>query len=293
MDKIGFVGLGNMGTPMVRNLIKKSGNPIYCYDIDINRMTAVAQEGATALNDINAIAANCDIVFLCMPSNEILEQNMKILIEEGKQGLIMADVGSTSPDTIRRLSQYAEEKGKYVLDCPVSGGPAGAENGTLAIMCGGDESIYQQILPYLHCIGKTITYTGRSGNGSVTKLVNNIIVGGILLSIAEAFAFGSKAGLDATTLFNAIKDGGAKNAFMENNMFRRMIEHDYVPGARMTVHQKDLNNALKLAAEMSVCLPLTNLILDYMAKLQQQGRENEDHCAIATVYEQEMDTYIK
>ena len=293
MNKIGFIGLGNMGTPMALHLIRKCEEPIYCYDIEPKRVSVVVQEGAIATDDIHTIATTCNIVFLCMPSNEILERIVLKLIEDGNQGMIMADMGSTAPEIIRRLSQHAEKFGKYVMDCPVSGGPDGAKNGTLAIMCGGDKAIYQKILPYLQCIGKTITYAGASGSGSVTKLANNIIVGGIMLAVAEAFTFGVKAGLDATTLFNAIKDGGAKNAFMENNMFRRMVEHDYIPGARMVVHQKDLNNALGLASEMGVYLPLTSLILEYMAKLQKQGRENEDHCAITTIYEQEMNVYIK
>lgn len=292
MEKIGFVGLGMMGAPMALKLVKNSKNTILCYDIDKNRVSQLEKEGAISAHSIYEVAHDCNIIFLSMPSNEILKDNVMKILETGHAGMIIVDMGSTAPKVIYGLYEMAKAQDIYLMDCPVSGGPAAAEKGSLAIMCGGEEQAYMAVLPYLRCMGKSITYTGPSGSGSATKLVNNIIVGGILLSVAEAFAFGAKAGLDATTLFNAIKDGGAKNAFMENNMFRRMVERDYVPGARAAVHQKDLKNAVDLAKSLDIDLPLTKLILSYMAKLEQQGRVNEDHCAIATIYEDEMNVHI-
>ena len=291
MPKLGFIGLGIMGLPMAINLMRKGDPlPVTAFDVVEERRALFAKAGGTAVATVKELCAASDIIFLCLPKNELVESIVTEIIRECPDGTIVVDTGSSAPALIRKLYAQAKEKGISLVDSPVSGGETGAIDGTLVLMAGGDREVFDTAKPYLERMGKSVTYMGGSGNGSATKIVNNMLVGVHLAVLGEAFCFARKAGLDLPTLFEAIRGGFAGSAVMEIKA-PKLIDRDYSTSARIAVHQKDLNNAKDLAAHLGVEIPLSMMTLDYMNQMEEWGRANEDHCAIARVYEKAMGLY--
>ena len=291
MNGIGFIGLGVMGLPMATNLLQKSKKRIIGFDVFENRRRIFEDNGGLSVADSNEIYKSCDLIFLCLPTNELVESSVKDIIATGRKNIIIVDLSSTSPSVIRNLYSLALFNEIGLIDSPVSGGEAGAIAGTLVLMCGGNKKIFDVVQPLLLTMGTTATYMGDTGCGCVAKLANNMIVGCNIGAVSEAFAFAVKYGLDPETLYLAIKDGFAGSAVL-NSKAPKIISQDFSPSARVAVHQKDLKNAVQLAESMNVQIPLTNQVLDYMNILEAQGRVNEDHCAIARVYEDAMGVKI-
>ena len=209
-----------------------------------------------------------------------------------RKGTIIVDLSSTSPNVIREMYAKAKEADISLIDSPVSGGEVGAIEGTLAMMCGGDKEIFDQVEPLLHFMGSTVTYVGKTGCGSVAKLANNMIVGCNIAAVGEALAFAVKAGLDPEVLYTAIKDGFAGSAVLSSKA-PKIISRDFEASARIAVHQKDLKNAVHLADELGIEIPISNMVLDYMNEMEADGKVNEDHCSIAKIYEKRMGVEIK
>lgn len=291
MKRIGFLGIGAMGLPMATNLIKKSGQPIMGFDIVEERRNEFKENGGILVERAEEIY-NSDIIFICMPTNELVKSCIQGIIETGRKGTIIVDLSSTAPNVIKEMYAKAKKNEVRLLDSPVSGGIVGAVAGTLAIMCGGDKDVFDEARPLLLCMGGSATFMGAAGYGSIAKLANNMIVGCTIGALAESFTFAVKAGIDPETLYNAIKGGSAGSAVM-NVKVPRFINRDFEPGARTAVHQKDLKNAVELAKELGVEIPLSKMILDYMNELEAQGKVNEDHSAIAKIYEKNMGVEIK
>lgn len=292
MKHIGFIGLGVMGLPMAANLAKKSGLPVTGFDVSEDRRRMLMEAGAAATAEPETIYSQCDVIFLCLPTNELLDATVRRVVECAKPGAIIVDLGSSAPGVVRELETLVREKGMHLVDSPVSGGETGAKAGTLVLMCGGDETVFNTVRPLLLHMGSSATYMGKSGCGSVAKIANNMMVGIHLGALGEAFAFAAKAGLDPAVLFNAIKDGFAGSAVMTLKA-PKIIDRDFSASARVAVHQKDLKNADRLASEMGVDIPLSRKILADMNRLEAEGRVNEDHCAVARIYEQDMGVEIK
>ncbi|MFJ5718063.1 NAD(P)-dependent oxidoreductase [Neobacillus sp. NPDC093127] len=289
---IGFIGLGIMGLPMSLNLLKKSDYSIMGYDVFREKRSIFIGNGGRSPDHVDEIYQNCDIIFLCLPSNNLVKSSIQDIIAKGKKGTIIVDLSSTSPTLIREMYEKAKQVGIRILDSPVSGGESGAIAGTLVMMCGGDQEVFDQVSPLLRYMGSTVTYMGQSGCGSVAKLANNMIVGGYLGAISEGLAFASKAGLDPETLFYAIKDGAAGSSVFDLKA-PKMISRNFEASARIAVHQKDLMNAVQLAEELSVEIPMSKMVLDYMNEMEALGKVNEDHCAIVKIYEKNMGVEIK
>lgn len=292
MKKIGFIGMGIMGLPMAINLVKKGGLSVTGYDVVEARRQIFKENGGVLVDNIDEIAKVCDIVFLCLPTNDLVKQNIQNIVSLGKMRTIIVDLSSTSPNVIREMYEVCQKAGISLLDSPVSGGEAGAISGTLAIMCGGEKQVFDEVNPLLHCMGQTVTYMGETGCGDVAKLANNMIVACNIGAVAEAFAFAVKAGLDPTTLFNAIKDGFAGSAVLDSKI-PKIISRNFEASARIAVHQKDLSNALKVADELGVEIPLSKMVLEFMDEMERDGKAGEDHCAIARIYEKRMGIEIK
>lgn len=291
MQNIGFIGLGVMGLPMAINLMQKGGrSQVTGFDVSEERRELFRQAGGIPAHSIRDVCLACDCIFLCLPKNELVESVVAEILRESPAGTVVTDMGSTSPALIRKLAAQAREKGISLLDSPVSGGETGAIAGTLAIMSGGDKASFDAVRPYLERMGATVTYMGGSGNGSTAKVVNNMIVGIHLAALGEAFCFARKAGLDAGTLFEAIRGGFAGSSVMEIKA-PRLISRDYSASARTAVHKKDLDNAGDLAKLLGVDIPLSMKVLDYMNQLEAMGRIDEDHCAVARIYERDMGLY--
>lgn len=276
-----------MGLPMASNLMKKSKLPVWGYDVFDARREMFAQTGGVTVDTPREIYAERDVVFFCLPTNAALKDCVEEFISVAPKGSIAVDIGSTSPGVIRSLHAAAKEKGLSLIDSPVSGGEPKAIDGTLAMMCGGNKNIFDDVAPLLQTMGSTVTYMGNSGNGSVAKLANNMIVACNLAALGEAFCFAQKAGLDVKTLFEAIRNGFAGSIAMDVKA-PCLIERNFAPSARIDIHQKDLDNAVNLAKEMKVEIPLSHMALDLMNEMIAQGKGDDDHCGIAQIYEQRM-----
>ena len=238
------------------------------------------------------IYSKCDIIFLSLPTNDLVKLSIQGIIDKGKKGTIIVDLSSTAPNVIREIYPKAKENHVRLLDSPVSGGEAGAILGTLVIMSGGDREIFDEVKPLLLTFGSSATYMGATGCGSVAKLANNMIVACNIGVVSEGFAFAVKAGIDPEVLFNAIKGGFAGSEVM-NAKIPKIISRNFEASARIAVHQKDLKNAVHMANELGIEIPMSKLVLDYMNEMEAQGEINEDHCAIVKIYERNMGVEIK
>lgn len=202
MQKIGFLGMGVMGLPMAKNVVQKCGLPVLGYDVVQQQMDAFREAGGIPVSDPAEIYKACDVILQILPTHPIIRNSVEQAIQYGKPGNVIVDLSSTAPDIILELYQQAKDAGMFLLDSPVSGGNPMAIAGTLAIMTGGDKEAFDKVKPVLACMGSPV-YTGGPASGSVTKLVNNMIGGAILVAIAEGYAFAAKAGIDLQTTFEA------------------------------------------------------------------------------------------
>lgn len=292
MKKVGFMGMGIMGLPMATNIMKKSGCEVTGFDVVEAARERFAANGGKATANADEIYADSDIIFLCLPKNELVDSTVREIIAKAKPGTIIVDFSSTAPGVIRTLFPLVKEAGMELLDSPVSGGESGAIAGTLVVMSGGEKETFDQVEDLLHCVGATVTYMGSTGCGCVAKLANNMIVGINLVAVGEAYAYAAKAGLDPTVLFAAIKDGFAQNAVMDAKV-PKILSRDFTPSARIAVHHKDMKNAMQLANEMGVEIPLSAIVLDHMNQMEEMGLINEDQCALVKIFERDMGVEVK
>jgi len=210
----------------------------------------------------------------------------------GRSGSIVADMSSISPLVAQKAAAACAAKGVRFLDAPVSGGEPKAIDGTLAIMVGGDEGTFQEMLPVFQKLGSSVTLTGAVGAGNVTKLANQIIVACNIAAMGEALVLATRAGLDPEVVFNAIK-GGLAGSTVLNAKAPMVIGRNFKPGFRIKLHQKDLRNALLAAESMKVALPLTSSVQQMLMALMNEGKGDLDHSAIVTFIEQMAGTEVK
>ncbi len=294
MKNIGYLGLGIMGYGMTSNLIKKCDKDTVVWGFDpVDKLRdRFAALGGKATADASELYKACDVIFMCLPTNAIVKATITDIMNTAKPGTIIVDMGSTSPYIIQGLHKTALEKGYHLLDSPVSGGETGAVGGTLVIMSGGEKEVFDQVEPYLQMMGKTVTYMGPSGCGSMSKVANNMMVGIHLVAMGEAYAFAVKAGIDPGTLFHAIKGGFAQSAVMDLKV-PKVLERDFSASARIAVHLKDINNAMEMAEHLDVQLPLTKIVKEQMDWIDAHGLIDEDQCALVKYYEDAMNVEIK
>lgn len=290
MDKIGFLGLGVMGLHMARNVAQKMDAEVIGYDINETQMQQYRDGGGITASSAEEIYSTCNVILQMLPTHKTIIQSVENAIRLGKQGNIIVDLSSASPDIILDLYEKAKAAGIHLLDSPVSGGNPMAEAGTLSIMIGGDKEIFDIVKPVLSCMG-TPVYTGPSGCGDATKLVNNIIGGAILVAIAEGYAFAAKAGIDLETTFHATRGGFAGGPLYDNKV-PKILKRDFEPGARIAVHRKDILNAKQYAHKLGVDLPLTDVILRLMDWMNDNGYVNEDQAALVRYYEDKMQVTV-
>jgi 2-hydroxy-3-oxopropionate reductase len=286
MMKVGFIGLGIMGKPMSHNLIK-AGHQVVVYDIVPESVAAMAAAGAFAGNSAKDVAARSDITITMVPDGPEVEA--AILGPEGaldgaKPGAIIVDMSSISPLVAQKVGAACTAKGIEFLDAPVSGGEPKAIDGTLAIMVGGKQGVFDKVLPLFQAMGSSATLTGPIGAGNVTKLANQMMVAVNIAAMGEALVLATKAGLDPEVVFNAVK-GGLAGSTVLNAKAPMVIARNFTPGFRIRLHQKDLRNALLVAESMKVSLPFTSLAQQVLISLMNSGRGDLDHSAIATFVE--------
>lgn len=287
MKNLGYLGLGVMGYGMTDNLLRKSGCTVYGYDPVEAARDRFAANGGRAVTDAKELYTACDIIFFCLPTNDLVNRSVHEILDTARPGTVIVDMGASSPYLIRTLSGEARERGFQLIDAPVSGGKTGADAGTLAIMCGGDRETFESVKPYLEMMGSTVTYMGASGCGSVAKVANNMMVGIHLSAMSEAFAFAKKAGLDPATLFAAVKNGFAQSAVLDEKL-PKILKRDFSATARIAVHYKDMHNAADVAEHLGIEIPMSRIVLQQMDWMNDQGRIDEDQCAMVKYYEEAM-----
>ncbi|MBI4198677.1 MAG: NAD(P)-dependent oxidoreductase [Chloroflexi bacterium] len=283
---IGFIGLGIMGMPMARNLMK-AGFPVVCYNRTASKAQALAKEGARAAGSPKEVARACPILITMVtdsPDVEAVALGPEGILEGIQRDAVLIDMSTISPSVTRTIAARLGEKGAHMLDAPVSGGSWGAQSGALSIMVGGDEAVFQRCLPIFKGMGQNIVHVGPNGMGQVTKLVNQILVVGTMNAVAEALLFAAKAGADLEKTIEAVK-GGAAGSWQLQNLGPRLIKGDFAPGFMVKLQQKDLRIILDAADEMHLPLPATALVHQLFASLEAAGLGEEGTQALVKAHE--------
>ena len=280
-EKIGFVGLGIMGKPMARNLLK-AGYDLTVYDIVGEAVEEVVGDGASPASSSSEVAAATDKIITMLPDSADSEKVILGpggVLEGASAGKTIIDMSSIAPLVSQRIAAVCAEKGVEMLDAPVSGGEPGAVNATLAIMVGGKQEIFDQNFDMLKIMGGNVVLTGDIGAGGVTKLANQIIVAANIEALAEALVLSTKAGVDPEKVFNAIRGGLAGSNVMEAKA-PMMLSRNFRAGFRVRLHQKDLRNVLQTAQDLNVPLPVTALVQQMLGSLVNDGEQEADHSAL-------------
>ena len=291
--KVGFIGLGLMGLPMARNVLR-AGYQLTVYNRTAAKAKPLVAEGARQAATPAEVAQSSDAVVTIVTDSSDVQA-----VVEGEHGLLggaapgmtWIDMSTISPDVTRRLGAAAAARGVEALDAPVSGGPPGAEAGTLSIMIGGKQDVFDACLPLLETMGKTIVRVGDLGSGQVTKACNQIVIAATLAGIAEALVMGAKAGVDPALIRQALMGGYAASRLLEVHG-ERMIQHTFDPGFFVRLHNKDLHIALQMARSLSVSAPVTALAAQHFNALIADGDGELDNSAMLKVYERLAKTSI-
>ena len=285
-ESIGFIGLGIMGLPMARNLLK-AGYQVVAYNRTSSKAEELGADGAATASSPREVSEQASVIITMVTDSPDVEEvvlGQNGVIEGIQRDAVLIDMSTISPSVTRAIAERVEEKGGRMLDAPVSGGSWGAIEGTLSIMVGGEKSVFDRCLPVFQAMGKNIVHTGPSGMGQTTKLVNQILVAGTMNAVAEAMVFASSSGADLETTIEAVK-GGAAGSWQLQNLGPRLIKGDFAPGFMIRLQQKDLRLILEGAREMRLTLPATALINQLFASLEASGNGDEGTQALVKVHE--------
>ena len=283
-----------MGKPMAKNLLK-AGHTLVVYDIVEVPVKELVQAGATAGSSPKDVAARNDLIITMLPNSPHVKKAVLGeggVIEGAKKGSVLVDMSSIAPLASREVAAELAKKGIEMLDAPVSGGEPKAIDGTLAIMVGGKEAVFEKVKDVLLKMGASAVLCGDIGAGNVTKLANQIIVALNIAAMSEAFVLATKAGVDPERVFNAIK-GGLAGSTVLNAKAPMVLEGNYKPGFRIELHIKDLQNALDTAHEIGTPIPLTSQIMEIMQALKVDGKQKDDHGGIIQFYEKLADVKVR
>jgi len=284
---IGFIGLGIMGKPMARNLMK-AGEELLVYDIMPAALDQMTGEGFKAAQTCREVAENCDVIILMLPNSPHVEAAVlgaDGVLEGIRKDAIVIDMSSIAPASSQKIEAEVVKKGGQMLDAPVSGGEPKAIDGTLAIMVGGDEQIFEKVKDILLKMGSSAVYVGPIGSGNVAKLANQMIVALNIAAMSEALVLSKKAGVDPEKVYQAIRGGLAGSTVLDAKA-PKVLSGDFSPGFRIELHIKDIDNALQTAHSVGVPVPLTSSVFEIMQALKVAGKEKNDHSGIAEFYEQ-------
>lgn len=282
MEKIGFIGLGIMGKPMVLNLLKAG------FEVNVLRKSSssgiVESAGAKVHDSTAELSANSDIIITMLPDSPEVKQVVSEILPQIKKGTLFIDMSTISPVVTMEVYNSLKEKGVEALDAPVSGGQVGAEAATLSIMAGGSEDAFNRALPVFQAMGKNIVLIGDAGAGQVTKACNQMIVGITIQAVAEAFSMAKKAGVDLEKMREVLLGGFAQSRILDLHG-KRMIEGNFVPGFKVKLHKKDMGIALQTGASHQVSLKATELVAGLMNQLVNEGHGELDHSSLFLLQE--------
>ncbi len=284
--KIGFIGLGVMGKPMALNLLS-AGYPMIVWNRTRSKMDDVVARGAEAASSPKEVAEKSDVVITMVSDSPDVEEVIlgpSGVIEGAREGLIVIDMSTISPEVTRRIAERLSEKGVKMLDAPVSGGDVGAREGTLSIMVGGPREVFERCLPIFKVLGKRITYMGPNGAGQMTKLCNQVICALNIQAVCEGLILAAKAGLDLEKLLNVVT-AGAAGSWMLSNLGPKMLKRDFKPGFKIKHQQKDIRLALSAAAALNLPLPATSLVHQIFRIAEAEGLSEKGTQALITAME--------
>jgi 2-hydroxy-3-oxopropionate reductase len=284
--RIGFIGLGIMGRPMARNLMK-AGFSLVVHNRSQGAVAELVQAGATAAGSPEEVARQAEVVILMLPNSpdvELVALGPRGLIGGARAGQTVVDMSTISPIVSRKVGAALADKGVRMLDAPVSGGEKGAIEGTLSIMVGGDPRVFEEALPLFQAMGKTITHLGPLGAGGFTKLANQIIVAVNLTGLAEALTLAAKAGLDIELTLKALAGGLAGSRCLDQKT-PNYLAHEFKPGFKIDLHYKDLGLIMDAARALGVPLVTTAAVQELFGALRARGGGGLDHSGIVTLTE--------
>ncbi|MFD4931821.1 2-hydroxy-3-oxopropionate reductase [Peribacillus butanolivorans] len=283
--KIGFIGLGIMGKPMSFNLLK-AGYELTVYDINTQTVEALVEAGAKA-GTPTEMGETCDVIITMLPASHHVKQVVlgeNGILETATEGTVIIDMSSISPVVSVEIANEAAKQGVEMMDAPVSGGEPKAVDGTLAIMVGGKESVFESVKDVLHSIGTDVTLVGKNGSGVTAKLANQIIVNLNIAAMSEALVLAAKAGIDVEKMYHAIRGGLAGSAVLDAKV-PLILDRNFVAGGRIDINLKDITNVMETAHEIGVPLPLSSQLLEIFHALKVDGKAGDDHGGIVQYYE--------
>ena len=277
--KIAFIGTGLMGYPMAKNLINKKLN-LTVFSRTLEKAKPLEKFGAIIANSLGEAVKEADIIITMLTDDEAVEKVLgnQEFLNNLKNSSTVIDMSSIKPKIAIQYGKLLKDRNIHFLDAPVSGGTIGAEEGSLAIMVGGDQNVFDGAFDILKIMGNP-TLVGPIGSGQVSKLANQIIVGVTIGAVAEAIILCEKAGVDANKFIKALSGGFADGKILQNHG-KRMIDKDFSPKGKVSTHLKDMNNILECAGDFKTKLPISNLIQEMFKSLVDQGNDNDDHSAL-------------
>lgn len=286
MTRIGFIGLGIMGKPMARNLIK-AGFPLVVHNRSRAKVDELVKEGAAGAGSSREVAANSDVIITMLPNSpdvELVALGPNGIKDGAGQGQLFIDMSTINPIVSQKVAKELAPLGLRMVDAPVSGGEKGAIDAALSIMAGGDPQDFERALPIFNALGKTITHMGPLGAGGFTKLANQIIVAINLTAMGEALVFGTKAGVDPQKMIRALAGGLAGSKCLDQKS-EKILNGDFAPGFKIDLHAKDLSLIQDAARSVGVPIPTAALVEQFFAALRARGRGGLDHSGVITLFE--------
>lgn len=292
--KIGLIGLGIMGKPMSKNLLK-AGYDLTVMDRNQSSVAEIVAAGAKSASTPKEIAEQVDIIITMLPNSPhvkdvVLGENG--ILEGAKAGTIFMDMSSIAPLVSRELSAKLAEKGVEMLDAPVSGGEPKAIDGTMSVMVGGKQEVFDKCYPVMKAMAGSVVRAGEVGAGNITKLANQVVVALNIAAVSEALVLASKAGVEPELVYQAIRGGLAGSTVLDAKA-PLMMDRKFDPGFRINLHIKDLNNALETAHEIGAPLPLTAAVMEMMQALKVDDMGDADHGSIVRYYEKMAKVEVK
>jgi len=291
---IGFIGLGVMGKPMARNLLK-AGYPLVVYNRSRAAVEELSREGAQPATGARQVGEQSEVIITMLPDSPDVEQvynGESGLFAGSKPGALLIDMSTISPVVTRKLAEEADKRSLDMLDAPVSGGEAGAVGATLSIMIGGPTSAVERAMPIFETLGKNIVHVGAAGAGQVTKAANQMVVGATIAVVSEALVLAAKAGVDPVKVRQALLGGFAQSKILEAHG-QRMLERNFKPGFRIRLHEKDMKIALAAGSEYGVPLMVTGLVAQMMTAAKSSGNGDLDHSGLLRLVEELAKTELK
>lgn len=284
--RVGFIGLGIMGKPMARNLIR-AGFPLVVHNRSRAAVDELVKMGATAANSPSEVASQVDTIITMLPNSpdvELVATGSNGLKDGVKTGQLFIDMSTINPIVSQQIARELAPRGVAMIDAPVSGGEKGAIDGALSIMAGGEPQDFERALPIFQALGKTITHMGPLGTGGFTKLANQIIVAINLTAIGEALVFGTKAGVDPQKMIRALAGGLAGSKCLDQKS-EKILSGDFGPGFKIDLHFKDLNLIHDAARSVGAPVPAAAFVEQLFEALRVRGRGGYDHSGVITLFE--------